>query len=249
MYKFLSMFLGVCLLLLGIFFVINKYQNSKQVQNLNNQIAQNQKTIQETKDSYSKLAIDASGLKSENSDLQSKIKSRDEKVASLTQINFQLKNQSLKISDAKQTNVQQGTTQRTRVDFQKSTNVVDVSGFTLTNPPEAQVDLNFKDLNLQLALAKDDNGNFRVYLDDKNSDFTNVNLGLKVDPSVFSKKWYELVGIGGGAMIGNNVFISNIGIQVKIYHLLVGPMVGMVTGVPGNNKLYGLQFSWFPFEK
>lgn len=245
MYKFLSMLLAVLLLICGGFYLYERYKHNQDTALLNNQIAQQQQTIKETQDAYSKLAVEAKNLKVENAELQKKIKDRDEQIVSLTQVNIRLRDQIIQITNATQTE-QNG---RTKVEFSKDNGLLKVSGYTLTNPAFAQINLEWlRDINLQLVLVKDKNNIFRVYLDSQSSDIESATLSLKIDPSVFEYKWYERLAVSGGTLLGNNTLVSNVGIQLKIYNWLVGPSVGIVVG-PSVQKVYGVQASWFPFER
>jgi len=95
---------------------------------------------------------------------------------------------------------------RLKITFDQTKNDLRIFGFTITNPTQAQINLEWlKPLALQLILTKSDDGAYKVYLDSKNSDFVPVELMLKIDPSVLSKKWYEKINMMANLGLGSTL--------------------------------------------
>ena len=247
MYKFLSMLLSVALLVAGGFYAYERYRHNQDVKQLNNQVAKIEGTLKETQTAYSARGIEIDHLKAENKDLQKKIKDRDEKIVSLTEINIKLKDQLLNIPDAHETPTTDG---KIRVDFSKDNGLLKVSGYTLTgNPAYAEVKLEWlRNLKLQLILARDNNKNFRVYLDEASSDIENVDLALRIDDSIFDYKWYENILVQGQLSVGDGVN-SSIGMAYSGSKFILGPVYTYIYDGNVGRRFYGLSVGWFLFRK
>lgn len=263
MYKFLSGILAILLLIGGAVYGYERWQHGKQRRELNNKLAKVQKMQQETETAHSRLAIEAEDLKAENSDLQDIIEDRDEAILALTHANIKLKNKVVRIEDAKQSTVDRdgnvvehpgceevGDSLRTKVAFEKEEDPLKISGFTLTNPAYAEVEIKWlRDIKLEVVLTKNDDGTYRVYLDSTKSDIVPTDLQLQVDPSILEYKWYQKIGFG------SNVVGGETGIQLGLSafydilpNLYLGPMfqVGYVNGKA--ETYYGAVVGWYPWK-
>lgn len=244
-----------------------KHKHDEQVRQLNNKLAETQQLIKETNTAFSSAAIELENLKAQNKDLQKVIEKNKEKVFAMTDIALQWKDKYYEIKDGKQTNVDESGSQpasvpsecesclskvRTRIDFDHTKDNLRITGFTLTNPAYISLKLDWiKDLELNLVLTKNDQGNFKVYIDSKNSDFTPVALSLKVDPSILDKKWYEKIALGvdiGASQFGlSSSFRAMYGIKHNLY---LGPAVSLSVLFTGQvAPFYGLSVLWSPFMR
>jgi hypothetical protein len=262
MYKYLSILLVLGLFVLGGFFAWEKYSHAKDTQAFNNQVAKLEGTIKETETAYSTRGIEVEDLKSQNKELQNKIKSRDEDIAALGQAVLQWKDKYYKITDAHGsfTDTSGGVIEipadcqtclsglRLKVDFKQEQDNVEVSGFTLTNPAYAEIKLHWtKPLVLDIILAKNDSGDFRIYVDPNDASVVPTSLNLSVDPSVFSHKWYEKIMIGADIGAGTGV-ITSLRLGYECFNnWIIGPFI---TAEFDNQfrKFYGASVGWFPFR-
>jgi hypothetical protein len=208
--------------------------------------------------------------------LQKVIKRNKEEVFALTDVALQWKNRYFEIKDAKATVVNEAGTQpaslsaecedcfaktRIKVEFDQTKGDLRLFGFTITNPAQAQINLEWlKPLNLQLVLTKSDDGSFKVYLDEKDKESSGMivpkELTLKIDPSVLSKKWFEKISLTANLSVGNSLIgptswggMASVGAGYMITHNLnLGLQVS--AAYTGNVYLfYGASVTWFPFMR
>ena len=102
MYKYISIALTAAVVLLLFVYVHEKNQRVEETTQLKNKIAEQEGTIKETQDIYSKTAVELSNLKADDKDLRNIIDSRDEKIASLLNLNLRLKDELLKSNNSRQ---------------------------------------------------------------------------------------------------------------------------------------------------
>ena len=262
-YKILSAILFVGVLVAGGFYFYEKYCHQKDLQEANNQVAELQGTIKEKENLYSAKAVEVGNLEAKNKELEKTIKSRNEQIAAIAEINLSLNDELIKIKNALQEVLDQNGNvvpiepecekcflgKRFKVSFEQEQNCIKVSGFTLTSPPEAEVKVSWvKPLTLNVYLTRDDNKNFRIYLESQDNMFEKIDLSLKVDPSIFDITWYERFAFGGNLVAG-----QGIGSSLSIYYQffgawLIGPsFMGTYDGMKFE-KMYGASVIWFPFK-
>ena len=263
-YKVVSGILLGLLLVCGVFLYIEKSSHSKTKTELTNKIAQLEGLVKETKDSWSIRGVEVDNLKTDNKKLQNIIKSREEEIVSLSEIALKWKTKYFEIKDAKETVVgSDGSTTvvippncqdclkdlRFKVDFDQVKDFLKVSGHTLTNPPYAELSVEWiRDVKLNLILTKTENNDFRIYLDSKDSDAVPSELVLKVDPSVFEKKWYEKISVGTDVAVGPGV-LSSIKVAYDVFDdFSVGPNVNFIYDGKELNTLYGASILWYPLR-
>jgi len=124
-----------------------------------------------------------------------------------------------------------------------------VTGFTLTNPPEAEVKLEWvEDLKLELNLTKDDDGNFRVYTDSE--DFQIGDIVLKIDPEVLETRWYERISFGADLAAGEYGAMLSLrpGYDV-LEELNVNLLFVVLYDGASAKTFYGAGVNWFPWRK
>ncbi len=208
--------------------------------------------------------------------MQKVIKKNKEEVFALTDVALQWKNRYFEIKDAKATVVDAAGSQpaslsaecedcfaktRIKVEFDQTKGDLRLFGFTITNPAQAQINLEWlKPLNLQLVLTKSDDGSFKVYLDNKDKESAELivptELTLKIDPSILSKKWYEKISLSANAAFGNSLIgpvnwggMASVGVGYMVMpNLNVGLQVSAVYA--GNVYMfYGANIMWLPFQR
>jgi len=262
MWKYLSTFL----LVISLFFLINfayrihayKIDNFK----LNNELADLSRLNKETETVYSKLAIDLDNIETTNKELQDIISKRNENIVSLTQANLLLKDKFFKASNVRETvvtdsgdSVNSGDTKRIKVEFEHTEDLLNIKGYTLTNPAYAEVALSWlKELNLNIVVAKNKDNSYRVYIDSKNSDIVPTDIKLTVDSSLFDLHWYEKIGVGGGVNLTNDYNIIPY-FQISYFFNVTNsfdlrPYVEYGYSYMSNRMNYsvGTDLVWYPFK-
>jgi hypothetical protein len=276
-YKILCGVLAALFVVAGLFYVAERYKNSKAATEYNNQIATLEGTIKDTETAYSQRGIELEGLKAKTEELQKVIEDREEEIVALGQISIEWKNKYLKIKNAKQSYVNPDgsaidtTTSddpsdmgdsdvmscdvnktRIKVEFEQEEDPLIVKGFTLTNPAYAEISLEWtRKLNLDIVLAKDADGHFRLYVDPGSSDAVPMELDLKIDPSVLDRKWYENIGFGADIAGGNG------GVQIAVrahYDILnnfyIGPMFVLAINESLQPRMFGgISVGYYPWRK
>ncbi len=271
MYKYLSIILGVGLLVLGGVALYQKHVADKAQRELNNQIAELQGTIKEKDGLYSQQAVvlqDAqdqllSVLENKKA-VEELLKARGEEVYALNQLVLQWKSKYFEIKDATGTVVgEDGTTVveisadcqacvrdlRFRVDFDQTQDYMKVTGHTLTNPAYAELKLEWtRDLKINIIIAKDDDDKLRAYMDTNNSDIVPSKLSFVVDESVFDLRWYQKLYVGGSVNVGQGL-LTNLGVGYEILDgLSVGPSMSLFYDGERLRKMYGASTQWYPLR-
>lgn len=247
MYKLIS---GLLLVALVVAISVGGYKvwrADKENIRLNNELSKSQKMEQETKSAYSIVGQKLSDLEATNKELQKKIDDRNETVAALGQVNFKLKDQLFKIKNATQTEVE-NEPGRVRVDFEKQQDFWKVKGYCLTSPPESEVSISLsRALELSFLLTKK-NGQYRLYLDSNSPDTIAIeNLLLKVDPSVFEKKWYEKLAVGFDLGFTGKELVASVRGTFDIGSFSPGLFMTLFNGKEGFERAYGVSLMWRPF--
>jgi len=262
MWKYFSFFLIAGILVLGGFYLFERYSHAKTRKEFNNQVTELQGTLKETETAYSMLAILKDNLKTSNEELRKIIEDREEEVAVLSEINIKLRDRIVEITDAT-SSVEDSNgnpieiesdceeclkDKRFRVDFIAGDDLLDIQGYTLTNP--SFVDISFKwrrDIKLNLILTKK-NEKFRIYVNSEGSDVESAKLSLSVDPNVFKNKWYQKIGFGTSIGIGSGVQ-SSVGAYYEITNdWTIGPLFTFQYDGNKFGTFYGAQALWFPFR-
>lgn len=263
---FLFLFLGS----VGWFFWKQKLADDH-IRQLSNQLALTQQLVKETATAYSSAALEMDNLKAKNKDLQSVIKKKQEEIFSLTDIAIQWKNQYWEIKNATGTivdNKDPSSTQpvslptecleclknvRFRVDFEREQENLKLSGYTLTNPAFATISLEWtKPLMLQLVLTRSQEGVFKVYVDSPDKSFIPTELALKVDPSVFARKWYENIGVSSTIAASQYGFTGSVNAFYNVrYNVFIGPSVSLQYNASNSSfqAFYGAIIGYYPFMR
>lgn len=263
MYKYLSIILAIGLAIAVCFYFYQKSSFNELRSNMNNEIAKLQQTVKEKEDLYSMKALEVDNLSAKNRELQKIINSRDEEILSLTEINIRLKNEIFEIRNALQEVLDANgnvvppdpncesclSGKRFKVSFEQEKNYLKVSGFTLTNPPEATIKVEWvKDLILDLYLTKDSSNGFKVYLQSNDSSVEKIQLKLSVDPNILNYKWYEKIAVGGNVVVGEGIS-STINIMWQFFpEWVIGPAFTAEYDGIKLRKFVGISTFWFPFR-
>ena len=259
MYKVLSIILAVALLAAGVAYGAERWSHNNTRKDLNNKIAIVEDMLQETATAHSRLAFENENIRASSSELQDIIDDRDEEVLALTSVNLRLKSSIIRIKDAKQTivpgyggSIVSGPSRecldRFRVDFDKDQGLLRIMGHTLTNPPYAEVQVDWiGTLNLELVLTKKEDGSFRVYLDSEEA--VPVELQLQVDPSILDHRWYERIGVGSDLALGATGIQLSLSAFYDVWpDFYVGPMIRMGYFGSDVEMLYGAVAGYYPWR-
>ncbi|MHB8407933.1 MAG: hypothetical protein ACYDHY_07605 [Acidiferrobacterales bacterium] len=238
---------------------IKKSAYDKQVVILQNQAAAQAKTIEDQKGLFEKLALQETNVQSmldttnaQVKELQSQLKKSNEDLASAVEVTLQLKaqNADLKLASGAQTTVPstvKGQPDRTKVAFDKDFGTVKVDGFTLTNPPEANISLlPSTPLKLTVALSQDKTKVWHAYATSSDPNI-GVNIDLAaVNPYIEAPKWYENIGVDADAAVGTGGVLGGLGLSYKFGKFEAGPKV-FATVTDKADVFYGAGFVWHPF--
>lgn len=255
MYKIISGFLFIAFFLAAGIGAYKVWSVNKENIKLSNQLAESQKMEQETKSAYSIAAQRVSDLESSNKELQDKIDDRDESVAALAAVTLKLKDQLFKITNAKVVVVDNDDDPTNeplvcdlRVDFEKEQDPWTIQGHCWTNPPGAEVTISWmRPLQLSFVMTKKD-GQYRLYLDSNSFDTIAIeSLSLRVDPSIFDKKWYQKLMVSADlGWSGSDPTIALRG-TMDVGSFAVGPFIGLFNGKDGLQKSIGISVGYRPF--
>jgi len=263
-YKYLSVVLVAVILVGGGFYLVEEKAHSNTRRTLTNEVARLEGTIRETETVSSRRAQEVKGLKSRNKDLQKIIKSRNEKIAALTEANIRLKDKVFTLESKEKIIDKDGNEieldalcraciadKRFRVDFSQRDDPYLIEGFTLTNPPHAEVALKWtRDLHLDIVLTRDKSGNFRVYLDSRSGDVVPTELKLRIDPSAFTYRWYQKISTGGVLGLGERQGLLGLSLQYDFTEALsAGPQVIWAYDGQQRDNIYGVSIRWYPFRR
>lgn len=226
-----------------------------------NTIAEQSETIQEAEGIASRLATQYEDLqerlRESNERLADLIDDRGEEILSLTRAIANLENIRVVVRNPVQVDIEapDGSV-RTRVDFDQEVDPIRVSGFTLTNPAQAELEVAFtRPLNLTSVVTQQEDGSWRSYIE---SDWPNLEIS-SIETSVnplrsVVPRFRERVILGGHLYLTpNRAFDSGGGHIYMLFEsetkrsLAIGPSVG-ISSVGGASRYnVGLQFQWRPW--
>lgn len=259
--KILISALVLALVFLSIFSYVKSRKFVSEAVDLRNQIAARDKTIEIQKDVYTKLTIQTDDIKnlldsknSEVSRLEGELKQNGQQLLNANQVALKWKKAYEASVSGTQTEVpgKDGNI-RKQVDFNKDFGIINVKGWTLTDPPEAWIYVEqMKPLLLTLVMSQDNNGAWHSYVT-SSDDNTNVELKVSaVNPYILEKKWYEKILLSSSLAIGSGDngagVLVGLGASYEFGHFDLGPSV-FFTVTNHVDRYIGASFGWRPFQK
>lgn len=252
--------LSVLCVLTVLFFVSQESCSSAKIRDLQNQIAERDRTVEVQKQVYSKLAVETDGLKKllDTKDEQLKLllgelKDRKAEILTVTSMAVAWKKAYEGAAEASQSEEDppdlpqvpgEIPKPRARVDFNKDFGAIVVSGHTVTNPAEAYVKVSQgKPLKISLVVSEEPDGSWRTYATSSDENIA-VDIGLTaVNPKIVQEQWYEKISFNGQIAAGPAGFLGGVGAAYQISQFSVGPNVYATS----SGVLYGVQLGWHPF--
>lgn len=248
---------------------VGKWSTDKEMTRLRNEAASNAQTIEVQKGVFTKLTLESNDLRTllDTKDEQIKglvaqVKKSDETLLAANQLVVTWKRAYQGALAASQAHIDPLTPDqpgRDKVSFLKDWGAIKVKGWTLTNPPEAWVEVaQGLPLKLTVAISQDEKRQWHTYATSSDPNL-NVDIALTaVNPYVLEPKWYENFSLGltiaGGAGPDCIGALGGIGINYKIGKFNIGPVVFvsfLLSPImpPIITAFYGGQVAWRPFER
>jgi hypothetical protein len=253
-------FLALCVVIVIAVVVLGIERRAQQelVTKLQNDVAQRDQTIEVQKGVYHKLSIESEGLQKlltskdeEMVRLNKELKKSKEQLLTANSLVVQWKKAYEAVVTGNQSDVNgENGVVRKKVEFSKDFGYIGVSGFTLTDPPEASVRVQQnRPLKLSLIVSQDDSGAWHTRTT-SSEDNVNVQIDLAaVDPKILEPRWYEGIGFVLDVGMGSQ-FLAGAGVTYKIGRFELGPKAWF--GIPlGQQPTWaaGLQVLWHPFAR
>lgn len=248
---------------------VGKWNTDKEMTRLRNEAASNAQTIEVQKGVFTKLTLESNDLRKlldtkdeQIKGLVSQVKKSNEDLLAANQLVVTWKKAYQGALAASQTHIDPvtpGQPGRDKVAFHKDWGAITVKGWTLTNPPEAWLEVaQGRPLKLTVAVTQDDKRQWHTYAT-SSDDNMNIDIALTaVNPYILEPKWYEKLSLGvtiaGGAGPDCVGFLGGIGVNYKIGKFNVGPAVFvsfLLSPImpPIITAFYGAQVAWRPFER
>jgi len=260
----ITLLVFVALLLSAVIIVgVVKKVNDDKVIELQNQIASKDTTIETQKGLYEKLSLQSDDLKDllDKSDAQNKtlikaLEANREELLTANSLVIKWKHAYEAEVAGHQTEippVNPGGVARKKVEFDKDFGYLVVHGYTLTDPPQAYINVSQgRPLKLTIAVSQDKNGVWRSRTTSSEENMQ-VEIALaSVNPFMLESRWYENIGVGAdlaGGQAGTGFgILAGVGASYKIGKFEVGPHVWI--GISDRiDKYLGVQFIWHPFAR
>lgn len=266
--KYLILGLMLALVVMGLGAAWYKHSYDKQITQLQNEMAEKDKTIEVQKGLYTKLTVQSEDIKGvldqkdqQVKELLNQISKQKQDLLNASTVVASWKKAYEGLAKATQTDVPPDPTKpavagakpREKVDFHQDFGYIGVDGWTLTNPPQAWVRVKQnRPLKLTLAISQDKDKAWHTYA---TSSEENVGVDIQVtavNPLLLQPHWYEKIGIaidlGMGTNRGGLGALAGIGLNYQIKQFTVGPHIWLgINDVV--DKYYGLTFEWRPFQR
>ena len=258
----LAALLCVALAFGGYFFFANKQIRERESQarvSAQNTIAQLSTTMKEGNMTWSRLAqekdIEISSLGDALAEMRTAIQERDERITTLTEINAQLRTIRVVIRRENVTQTPEpGEPERIRVEFnQVWEDFMRVSGFTLTNPAEAEIQLDYtRPARITVATTQRPDLSWNTWV---TTDIPNLEIGeINATVNPLSRPheepdWYDGIYLGVGGMVGvqGQMGESNFSFGYDFGDLEIGIILGAIVTSNGVDFAPGLEFRLSPF--
>lgn len=213
-----------------------------------NEIARQSKVIQESSDTWSRLAQQKEDvikiLEKDNKEMADLLEERKEQIITLSTAVMKFK--SIKVVVASPEQTEEGG--RTRVSFDQTVDPINVKGYTLTNPAEAELDVNFvRPLKLKTVVTQKPDGSWNTYISGDWPNLTIEQIESFVDPLPLQPKTFGdriIMGIGVGPSISFDSAFFDVYMLYDFDYLSVGPFVA--TG--SDYGAVGIKFQITPFK-
>lgn len=255
--------IAVLVLAAVVFHVVQQHAWEKQRVDLQNQLASKDKTIEEQKGLYEKLAL-------QESNVENVLNSKDKQIQELE---AQLKSTGQQLETATSTSVYwkkayEGVTEvseketppegsnkspRIEVDFKRDFGYIGVHGWCKTNPAEGWVFVeNLRPLKLTVALSQDKSKAWHSYVTSSEENVAADITVSAVDPYILQPKWYEKLAVRGDFGVGTTDsgtgLLLGLGATMEIGRFDVGPAVWV--GISNRVDRYlGAMVGFHPFQR
>lgn len=258
--KVVSWIFGI-LALLGVGFgVLNYVQKTKEEElriQAQNEIARQSQIIEEKEGLYSRLAEQnedlVSSLEERNEEFAGIIRGKDERILTLQEViaNFE----PVRIVVRPRNVIQYPdpiNPERIRVEFDQTQDPLRVSGFTLTDPAEAEVEVSYvRPLGITSVLTQREDGSWNAYFE---TDYPNLRveqLQTRVNPYIIEERendFFDNVIIGGHLGLNSNLsgVTANVWALYELEDLAFGPALGASVS-DDSFATFGLVFQGRPF--
>lgn len=258
--KVTAVVLLAVLMVVGVIWaVVTRNSYEAELARLRNEIASRDQTIEVQKGQFSKLTLELKDVqdalnKSDQKvkDLLVRLDKANQDILAANQLIIKWKSAYEGLANANQTDVPgDGGVVRKRVDFSRSFGLIDVSGYTLTDPAEAFVRVEqVRALYLTLVLSQDESGAWHTDVT-SSDDNTAVDISVAaVNPHFFEPRWYQRLGLSAtlaGGMAGTGFgMLFGVGVSYQFKKFDVGPAVffGLSDRV---DRYVGVQATFRPF--
>ena len=259
--QILCLVLVACVITGVIYATLEKRSYDNQIATLSNSLATESQSKEIAQGLYEKATITSKNLQdllnnedAQNISLKKQLDQKNEDLITATNLMIKWKTDYLAIVAGTQTVLPANPAtpnapERVKVAFSKDFGPILASGFCLTNPPEASVDLHQqRPLKLTLAVSQDAQGLWHTYTS-SNEDNMEADIALSaVNPYLTSPKWYERISVSAAVAGGGSGVMAGIGLGVDIGQFT--PSI-MIFDHSSNltSPLYGLNLAWRPFKK
>jgi hypothetical protein len=243
----------------------------KTISQLQNESALKDKTIEEQKGLYEKLTLQEQNVQSvldskdpQIKELEAQLKATKQQALTATQVALTWKKAYEGAAKATQSTVSSpsavttgpsssGTTSlsRERVDFNQTYDFLGVTGYTMTNPPEAYLKIQqLRPLKLTLAVTQDSTKAWHTYVTSSEENVQPEVTVTAVNPFMEDPKWYERISlksdVGLGSTSGGAGVLLGLGATLDVGKFTVGP-AAWVTVSDRVDKYLGVMAGWRPF--
>lgn len=239
------------------FMTIKKNAYDARITELQNAVAQRDTTIETQKGVFQRLTIQSKNLedlldqKDEQINLLEKeLKKGKEELLTANSLVIKWKKAYEAEVAGHQTDVPgENGIIRKKVAFEKDFGYIGVSGFTLTDPPEATIKVQQnRPLKLSVVVSQDKEGTWKSRATSSEENMQ-IDITLAaVNPWLLEPKWYENIGLtvelGGGTG-----FLGGVGATYKIGKFEVGPKGWFTVGGEPVGGFVGAQLLWHPFAR
>lgn len=240
-----------------------RHQSDKVRLELQNQLAQQAKTLEVLPGLYEKLTLqtqDVQNMANQNKELSAQLGKEHAQLLSATQAVVTWKKAYEGLASASQSQVppqpgSQSASDRTRVDFKEDFGggYIGVSGYTLTSPPEAYLKIEqLRPLKLTAAIAQLKDQSWKTYV---TSSEENVQVDIAVsavNPYLEEPKWYEKLALRGDLGVGvtdaGAGVLLGLGATFELGRFDVGPGAWM-TITNRVDKYLGVMVGFHPFQR